>query len=489
MADYSNIPPDSRRVPLENRIQLKFDRFSGFVSEYTANLSPSGVFIRTKDPKPAGTVLEFEFRLGDGFELIRGRGEVIWNRRADEGPSRPAGMGVRFLELSPGSRELIFRLVDDHVQSGGTPFDVSLGPAPTQGAAAPAADAFAEMTAGLPPLDDLLFEDQPEVAPPRTPAPLPPAQVVPFPSPSAAPEPAMAVGQAMPVMPPASITPATPVRVEPPSVRASGEIPQPARRAPEIAPAFDIWSPPAPAAPSSSTAEIPAALPAASYAQPSPAKAPRRRRPSLALVLLLAAMPLIGLLGFIYWDRLSPLLGLQEPVETDIPPVTPPVAPATTAPAGTAPAAVPPQQPGTPPPGPPADPATPAVAAPLPEKVEAAPTGPLVTVLEKITWEELPEGTDVILWGDGVFRHGGYSQVRVGGMPPREVVRINGAARPFRFLRLAVGTPEVKQVRIGFHQRPAGNELHVVLDLTEEGVAVVGVEERGNQLRLQVRRR
>src|SRR5262245_15244112 len=26
MVDYSNIPADSRRVPLENRIQLKFDR-------------------------------------------------------------------------------------------------------------------------------------------------------------------------------------------------------------------------------------------------------------------------------------------------------------------------------------------------------------------------------------------------------------------------------------------------------------------------------
>src|SRR4029450_12044021 len=78
MVDYSNIPRDSRRVPLETRVQFKFDRFSGFISEYSANISPGGMFLRTSTPRPPGTVLELEFRLGDGFELIKGRGEVRW---------------------------------------------------------------------------------------------------------------------------------------------------------------------------------------------------------------------------------------------------------------------------------------------------------------------------------------------------------------------------------------------------------------------------
>src|SRR4051812_38140746 len=128
MVDYSNIPRDSRRVPLETRVQFKFDRFSGFLSDFSANVSPGGMFIRTRTPQPAGTVLEFEFRLGDGFELIRGRGEVVWTRVEDEGPARPAGMGLRFLELSQGSKELIYRIVDHHIQQGGTPFDVTQGP-------------------------------------------------------------------------------------------------------------------------------------------------------------------------------------------------------------------------------------------------------------------------------------------------------------------------------------------------------------------------
>src|SRR5947208_3865058 len=128
MVDYSNIPRDSRRVPLETRVQFKFDRFDGFISEYSANVSPGGMFIRTRAPQPPGTVLDFAFRLGDGFELIRGRGEVVWNRLEDEGPTRPAGMGLRFQELSEGSKDLIYRIVDQHVLQGGTPFDVTQRP-------------------------------------------------------------------------------------------------------------------------------------------------------------------------------------------------------------------------------------------------------------------------------------------------------------------------------------------------------------------------
>src|SRR3954454_5407978 len=128
MIDYSNIPRDSRRVPLETRVQLKFDRFDGFISEYSSNLSPGGIFLRTRAPQALGTVLDFAFRLGDGFELIRGRGEVVWTRMEDEGPTRPAGMGLGFLELSEGGKERISPIVNQHTLEGGTPYDVTQSP-------------------------------------------------------------------------------------------------------------------------------------------------------------------------------------------------------------------------------------------------------------------------------------------------------------------------------------------------------------------------
>jgi uncharacterized protein (TIGR02266 family) len=203
MIDYTNIPRDSRRVPLETRVQFKFDRFSGFISEYSANISPGGLFLRTQEPRPPGTVLDLEFRLGDGFELIRGRGEVIWVRAEDEGTARPAGMGIRFLELSEGSRELIYRIVDEHVLQGGTPFDVTQQPPDPVPAPAPEAgpppfpelfdrpaapgpgepETAPDAASWLPALDDPAHE------PPPSPEPFPELLAQPAPEPPAAPSP------------------------------------------------------------------------------------------------------------------------------------------------------------------------------------------------------------------------------------------------------------------------------------------------------------
>jgi uncharacterized protein (TIGR02266 family) len=125
MVDYSSIPRDSRRVPLATKVQFKFDRFSGFISEYSANISPTGMYIVSSAPEPPGRILELEFRMGDGFEIIQGRGEVVWSRSVGDGPLRPPGMGIRFLEMSEGSKDLIYRIVDRYVQEGGIPFDLT----------------------------------------------------------------------------------------------------------------------------------------------------------------------------------------------------------------------------------------------------------------------------------------------------------------------------------------------------------------------------
>ncbi len=135
MTDYAT-SRDSRRVPLETRVQLRFERFSGFISEYSSNVSPGGLFVKTQAPSPVGTLLDFEFQLGDGYPLIKGTGEVVWTRSDDQGAAKPAGMGIRFLRLSKGSRELIYKMVDEYIHEGGIPFDVEQGPEAETSAAA-----------------------------------------------------------------------------------------------------------------------------------------------------------------------------------------------------------------------------------------------------------------------------------------------------------------------------------------------------------------
>ena len=114
---------ESRRIPLEREISFRVPRFENFVTEYSANISATGIFVRTQEPLEPGTDLSLEFKVADDWKLIRGRGRVIWIRTKDEGPDAPAGMGIRFLEMDPQSRRLIHWMVDKHAREGGDTFE------------------------------------------------------------------------------------------------------------------------------------------------------------------------------------------------------------------------------------------------------------------------------------------------------------------------------------------------------------------------------
>jgi uncharacterized protein (TIGR02266 family) len=133
---HDSTPPEElarQRVPLQRKVSLKFKEFRGFITEYSANISLGGMFIHSDIPQSPGTRFDFELSLEDDFTLIQGIGEVVWVRHRAEGPKRPPGMGIRFLHLEPESERLILKIVEEHVESGGTPFDLeqeAFGPGP-----------------------------------------------------------------------------------------------------------------------------------------------------------------------------------------------------------------------------------------------------------------------------------------------------------------------------------------------------------------------
>jgi uncharacterized protein (TIGR02266 family) len=139
------------RVPLERAIAIRFDRFDDFVDEVSVNLSATGMFIRTREPRPPGAVFNFQFQLGEDFSLIEGRAEVIWRRRLSEGPDRPPGMGVKFLNLDVPSQKLIDRLIAQ--QEDAEPRTVEAEPAAPSEVTKPepTAAAMAEEEPPLPP--------------------------------------------------------------------------------------------------------------------------------------------------------------------------------------------------------------------------------------------------------------------------------------------------------------------------------------------------
>ncbi|MCP4657306.1 MAG: hypothetical protein GY856_17995, partial [bacterium] len=123
----------------EAHVQLRFEKFSSFVEEYWPKISLRGMLLETTQPKPVGTMISFEFKLTDGFRLCQGVGEVAWVRRRDEGPQGPAGMGIRFHALDDQGRELILKILEEQVKSGGEPFEIERVPPGAESEPAPPA--------------------------------------------------------------------------------------------------------------------------------------------------------------------------------------------------------------------------------------------------------------------------------------------------------------------------------------------------------------
>ncbi len=97
--------PQKRR---DERVTINkdFESFDAFIQEYVTNISRTGVFIKSKQPLPIGTLVNLRFTvILDDIETIEGIGEVV---RVEEDPP---GMGVVFTELSQYSKTLIESLL------------------------------------------------------------------------------------------------------------------------------------------------------------------------------------------------------------------------------------------------------------------------------------------------------------------------------------------------------------------------------------------
>jgi molecular chaperone DnaK len=87
-------------------VKLKHGSVGSFIEEFATNLSPGGMFIRSRQPQPVGTPVKFEVQIANGQRMLRGSGVVRWIRTPED-TSGPPGMGVQFSELEPASQSLI----------------------------------------------------------------------------------------------------------------------------------------------------------------------------------------------------------------------------------------------------------------------------------------------------------------------------------------------------------------------------------------------
>ncbi len=82
------------------KIKVNIEGEGAYLYDYSRDMSEGGVFICTDDPLPVGEKIKVKFILPELLEEIEAAGEVTWVNPAGS-VDPPAGMGIKFIDLSP----------------------------------------------------------------------------------------------------------------------------------------------------------------------------------------------------------------------------------------------------------------------------------------------------------------------------------------------------------------------------------------------------
>lgn len=101
------------REPIELKLRYKSASVDEFAERESGDLSVGGIFIKSEEPLPIGTLLKFEVQLSDETSIIAGVGRVVWNRSAEaSSEDAPTGMGIKFVKMDDESRARLEALIE-----------------------------------------------------------------------------------------------------------------------------------------------------------------------------------------------------------------------------------------------------------------------------------------------------------------------------------------------------------------------------------------
>src|SRR5512137_1831312 len=122
------------RKPVGLLVRLAYATVADFRLRFAPNLTRTGVFIQTRQPRPVGTAVAFELRLSTGERVVRGEGVVRRVEDDDPGaiPPRLPGMAVQFTLLDAESKAMVDGVVAEREAR-----EVGAGPVPPGATPAP----------------------------------------------------------------------------------------------------------------------------------------------------------------------------------------------------------------------------------------------------------------------------------------------------------------------------------------------------------------
>lgn len=102
--------PQQVRKAVNLTVKLAHKGVDEFVEKYATNISVGGLFIRTREPQPLGTVVHFKVEIANSQRMLQGSAIVKWIRGPTD-PAGPPGMGLEFKELDDASHAVVKRIL------------------------------------------------------------------------------------------------------------------------------------------------------------------------------------------------------------------------------------------------------------------------------------------------------------------------------------------------------------------------------------------
>lgn len=110
MNDY----PEKRRFERRDaRFRVNYTGGGAFFSDYSRNLSEGGIQLGSINPIEAGTRLKLSLHLPSHPHPLEVEGEVVWSHPVTKPEEEYLGVGVRFAELDPLSKQIIRTTIRD----------------------------------------------------------------------------------------------------------------------------------------------------------------------------------------------------------------------------------------------------------------------------------------------------------------------------------------------------------------------------------------
>ncbi len=93
---------------IQKTLSLTYKDDQAFISAYTSNISTGGLFIKTDKPLRLGDQFLLRLQVPSLREPLKISCGVAWVRGPEEATKKePAGMGLKFIEMSKGDREAL----------------------------------------------------------------------------------------------------------------------------------------------------------------------------------------------------------------------------------------------------------------------------------------------------------------------------------------------------------------------------------------------